>query len=134
MFKKQPGYIKKNIINVLIWHNAFITVTNKSFFISVLSKHGIKLVWDFLSANGALLTCDIFYFYTRLTCLMYMSCNTRIILVLFQSFQGSLCWKSKYWKKNCTPFLPMYFEVILLNENYKTLNYTSGHNCNMMME
>lgn len=35
MFNKQPGYVKKNIINVPIWHKSSITVGNKSFFIIV---------------------------------------------------------------------------------------------------
>lgn len=30
MFNKQPSYIKKNITNVLIWHNSCITVANNS--------------------------------------------------------------------------------------------------------
>lgn len=35
MFNKQPGYVKKNIINVPIWHKSSITVGNTSFFIIV---------------------------------------------------------------------------------------------------
>ena len=78
MLNKQPGYIKKNIINVPIWHNSCITVANKPFFINVLYQHGVKLVGDFLSANGAFLTYDNFLHMFNLPDIYVMQYNSII--------------------------------------------------------
>lgn len=129
MLNKQPGYIKKNIINVPIWHNSCITVANKSFFINVLYQHGVKLVGDFLSANGAFLTYDYFLHMFNLPDIYVMQYNS--IISAISKFLKSVFVERVNIEKNCTPFLPMYFEVILLNEKctkaiYKILNYTEA--------
>lgn len=91
MFNKQPGYIK-NIISVSIWNKSCITVAIKSFFINVLYQLCIKLVRNFLSANGAFFDIRYFFFLHTFNLPDVYVMQYYSIISAISSFKIRLCW------------------------------------------
>ena len=117
---------KSNFHAFPIWYNSEIKINNKTIFNKKWYQNGVKTVGDFLQENGIFLTRDAFAqrFHLPHVCTMQYNSTICAISLLFKKYSIH---RAAAIKRECTFFVPFYFDFILLKEKctkdiYRCLN------------
>ena len=113
ILNKNHDYIKKFISSVPLWYNSLIIPEDHIFFIKTWYQNGIKLISDFLNDNGSFMSYDEFLNNYNLPNVYMMQFNG--IISAISKFLKSVSVEKACIKKTYYPFIPMYFDTVLLN-------------------
>ena len=92
---------------------ALSTDEDQIFFIETWYQNGIKLISDFLNDNGSFMSNDDILHNYNLPNVYMMQFNG--IISAISKFLKSVSVEKACIKKTYYPFIPMYFDIVLLN-------------------
>ncbi|XP_055995578.1 uncharacterized protein LOC130046786 [Ostrea edulis] len=114
-------YSMQKLNSIPVWQNTNMCVGNKDIYVKTWYQHGVKIIGDFLDEDGNFLLLQDFSQKFRLANVCTMQYNS--ITSTISKFLKTLSVKRSDVKKNCTPFIPFYFEFILLNDKCSKVLY-----------
>lgn len=114
-------YAKNNFLNVPVWFNSNIRINNNSVFYKKWYQNGVKNVGDFLSNEGNFLTKNMFQQKFNISRICIMQYNS--IITAISSFLKCMSLNKNVVESRYGPYLPFYFENILLNEKCTKVIY-----------
>lgn len=106
---------KQKFFSMPVWYNTNICVGNKTIYVKLWYEHGVKIVSDFLNNDGTFLSQHDFEKQFSLTNICTMQFNS--VISAISKFLKTMSVNRSDVSKDFSPFIPFYFEYILLNEN-----------------
>ena len=104
----------KQIFNIPVWYNSGIKIGGKRVFIEALYLNGAITIGDFLNKNGIILLRKDFMERFHLSHIPPMQYNSIISAII--KYMSSLSIDRSSLNRDYSPFMPYYFESILLKD------------------
>lgn len=104
----------KNVFNIPVWYNSNIKIACKYVFIKDWYVKGVKIIGDFLNENGNILSRIDFterFHFSYIPPMLYNS-----LICAISKYLTYLSIDKSTLKRDCTTFMPFYYESIFLKE------------------
>ena len=112
---------KQKFFSMPVWYNTNICVGNKTIYVKLWYEHGVKIVSDFLNNDGTFLSQHDFEKQFSLTNICTMQFYS--VISAISKFLKTMSVNRSDVSKDFSPFIPFYFEYILLNEKCSKVLY-----------